>query len=317
MPIAQIIAASTSGGGTPPPPSYNGYWTIEFWMKKSSSQTSVNPRVFNVGAWPAESVGYSSESIGELFWTGGSYTSKTMSNLNDTWNHIAVCGTPTDLFIFQNGILFPGNARNGFATDYTNPFVLGMGGTHNDGWVGKIADFHVTRQAKYNVNFTPLTGPMIADPQTALLVSVKNDTDKYRDYSTNNWSVSGTATFDTDTPFSPSAVTGVPYPDGVGAPGNYVWTAGVLDPTVQTLISYGDLTGWTVTATDNPSLTATITSMNPVGYWGIGIDNPISYSTGRTLDFTPPVTAATGSLSFNGSQYVDYIAGAIWALDVA
>ena len=152
MPVTQIIQAVASlgaGGSTPPPVTYNGYWTIEFWMKKSSSQIDTYPRVFDIGGWPQESIGYSSEGGGEYFWTGGQYTTKGMSNLTDTWNHIAVCGTPTDLFIFQNGVQFPGNARNGFATDYANPFVLGMSGSHVNGWVGKITDFHVTRQAKY------------------------------------------------------------------------------------------------------------------------------------------------------------------------
>lgn len=234
MSILQAIIASissTGGGSPPPPPVYNGYWTIEFWMKKSSSQIDQYPRAFDVGAWPAESVGYSSEGGGEYFWTGGQYTIKNMTGLNDTWNHIAICGTPGDLFIFQNGVQFPGNARNGYATDYTSPFVLGMGGTHGNGWVGKITDFHVTRQAKYtNGNFDVPTAPMIADAYTALLVSVPDDTNKYRDYSTNNWGNAGTATFDSDTPF---------------------------------------------------------------------------------------VGSSNGSLSFNGSQYVDYGAGAVWALDVA
>lgn len=232
MPVAQILSVvgRTAGGGGGPVGG-TGYWTIEFWMKKSSSQYDSYPRVFNVGAWPAESIGYSSEPGGEFIWTGGNNTIKSMSGLNDTWNHIAVCGTPGDLFIFQNGVQFAGNARNGFATDHSNPFVLGSGGTHANRWVGKLADFHVTRQAKYtNGNFVVPTSPITADAYTALLVSVPDDTNKYKDYSTNNWSVSGTAAFDSDNPY-------------------------------------------------------------------VGTSN--------------------GSLSFDGFQYVDYVAGPIWALDVA
>lgn len=208
MPVTQILsvvgkgATGGGGGGGGGGPTYTGYWTIEFWMKKGT-QTDPYPRVFNVNQWPAESIGYSSESGGEYFWTGGSPTVKNMSGLDNTWNHIAICGTPGDLFIFQNGIQFPGNARVGSVADFSNPFVIGSGGGGGNKWAGKIADFHVTRQAKYtNGNFSVPTSPMTADAYTALLVSVQNNIEPYRDYSTNNWGVSGTAAFDSDTPYS-------------------------------------------------------------------------------------------------------------------
>ena len=323
--IQGVIASIGTGPSSPPPFVPTGYWTIEFWMKKDATQIETYPRVFDVNAWSAESIGYSSEPAGEYFWTGGSNTIKSMANLTNTWNHIAICGTPTDLFIFQNGIQFPGNARNGFATDTTMPFVIGSGGTGGNGWVGKIADFHVTRWAKYqNGNFTPLLGPMVRDFATALLISAKDDTSKYRDWSTNNWSVQGgTATFDTDTPFTiQSAVTGAPFPTGSG-----YYTVGWLgndfnSSQIQTLVTYGDITGWTMTATDDPAVTCTIISMQPLanaGYpYSLEISiQPFPYQGGRTVRFDPPVSPTShGSLSFNGSQNVSYVAGPIWALDV-
>lgn len=192
------ISAGGGGGGT----TYTGYWTIEFWMKKGT-QTDSYPRVFDVNQWPSESIGYSSESGGEYFWTGGTQTVKNMGGLANTWNHIAICGTPTDLFIFQNGIQFSGDARVGSVANSSDPFVIGSGGSGGNGWVGKIADFHVTRQAKYTTgNFTVPSSPMTTDSSTALLVSVQNNTEPYRDYSVNNWGVTGTASFDSDTPYS-------------------------------------------------------------------------------------------------------------------
>lgn len=327
MTIIQGLIASisaSSGGGGPPPFTPTGNWTIEFWMKKSSSQTDSYPRVFDVNAWSAESIGYSSEGGGEYFWTGGANTIKSMGGLNDTWNHIAICGTPTDLFIFQNGIQFPGNARNGYVTDTAMPLVIGSGGTGGNGWVGKITDFHITRQAKYtNGNFTPLIGPMFRDSYTALLMSVKDDTTKYRDWSTNNWSNSGSGTFDTDTPFSArAAVTGAPFPTGAG---NLTvgWTGGDVNASqIQTLLTYGDITGWTMTAEDDPLVTCTITEMNSLAFAGypysLGISTAFPYATGRTVRFDPPVGGgAYGSLAFNGTQNIQYVAGPIWALDVA
>lgn len=317
MSIVQAIMASMPFG--PPPFRPTGFWTIEFWMK-TGTQVDGYPRVFDVNAWNAESIGYSHESS-EYFWTGGQATIKSMSNLANTWNHIAVCGTPSDLFIFQNGIQFPGNPRSGFVTDTAYPFVIGSGGTGSNGWVGKIADFHVTRMAKYtNGNFTPLVGPMVRDSATALLVSAKDDTTKYRDWSTNNWSVTGTATFDADTPFAArAAVTGAPFPTGAG----YLtvgWSGGDANASqIQTLLTYGDITGWTMTATDDAQVTCTITGMNPLqGYpYSLAISAAFPYQPGRTVRFDPPVGASNGSLAFNGSQNVQYVAGPIWALDVA
>lgn len=80
----------------------------------------------------------------------------------------------------------------------------------------------------------------------------------------------------------------IPFADGVGAPGNFVWIGGSLsNGNIQALIAIGDLTGWTVTASDNPSLTGTITAMNPVGYWGFAEAPAISYAVGRQLIVKP------------------------------
>jgi hypothetical protein len=79
----------------------------------------------------------------------------------------------------------------------------------------------------------------------------------------------------------------VPYPDGVGAPGNFIWLgASLSNPNIMALIALGDLTGWTVTASDNPSLTGTVLSMDPVGYWGIQESYGIPYAAGRQLIFS-------------------------------
>jgi hypothetical protein len=76
----------------------------------------------------------------------------------------------------------------------------------------------------------------------------------------------------------------IPYPDGVGAPGNFLWVGGSLsNANIVALINLGDLTGYKVTATDNPSLTGTISSMNPVGYWGFAESPAIGYAVGRQL----------------------------------
>jgi len=86
---------------------------------------------------------------------------------------------------------------------------------------------------------------------------------------------------------SPAGPYTVPFADGIGAPGNFVWIGASLSNTnIVTLISLGDLTGWTVTASDNPSLTGIITAMNPVGYWGIAESPGIPYAPVRNLIFS-------------------------------
>ena len=87
-------------------------------------------------------------------------------------------------------------------------------------------------------------------------------------------------------------ITGVPAYSGAGS-NTYIWMNAALSNTnTQAVIARGDITGWTVTAEDNPSVTATVISMNPVGYWGIGTNVNLPYAAGRTFKFTSPDYAA-------------------------
>ena len=79
----------------------------------------------------------------------------------------------------------------------------------------------------------------------------------------------------------------VPFPDGVGAPGNYVYT-NLSNANVAALEGLGStIIGWTVTAVDNPTLTGTITLLDPVGHFGFRVSPPISYAVGRTFRIQP------------------------------
>lgn len=74
-----------------------------------------------------------------------------------------------------------------------------------------------------------------------------------------------------------------------------------------------------MTAEDDAQVTCTITSTNPLpGLFSVGISTQnFAYAPGRTVRFDPPaMPTPNGSLAFDGTQHVDYVAGPVWALDV-
>lgn len=188
--------------------------------------------------------------------TGSNTSMKIAVHWNDPSASPAV-NHVTSVWTFQhNGITFPDSTtqRTAFTGNATNASLLG----------GIAADQYTTYGGSYSWTNTHVFSNTI---QMSTIRGVQHD-------------VVG------------DNVTGVPIYSGAGA-NSYVWMGADLSNTnTQAVVAFGDITGWTITAEDNPSVTATVTSMNPVGNWSVGTSGPLAYSAGRTFKFTSPDYAA-------------------------
>lgn len=289
------------------PPSYRS-WTVELWMKKSSSQASAYPRVFDVNTWPSESFGYSSESGGEYFWTGGGLDSTSMVGLNDSWHHLAWTSDGTYLRAFEDGINRMSTSRARLVQDSSSPLILGAQGNYGNGFSGKITNFHITKTCKYTSDFSVPTAPTAPDSNSQLLLLAQNDS--FTDSSGKSRSViysSNSVAFDNaDFPFTQASYSGSSntwgYNFGQGnidfygsnydanllnvKAGFEVWIDGTLSGFVtQDAVDLGGTIR--ITVGFNPTYISNFTFKSRVG----------------------------GSYVFNGSSYIGWAGGTQWALD--
>lgn len=306
MPVTQLITTvgrGASGGGGGPTSYLN--WTVEMWIKHGSSIDQF-PRVFDVGFWPIESLGYSAEGGGEYFWTGNGYDVFSSGSTRDgNWHHIAWTSDGTDLRWFVDGSLSSTVSRSRYVSSITDNLSLGSSNTNANGWVGKIADFHIMSGCKYTNNFSVPTTSIQADAGSRLLLRAATDDTKFVDSAVNRSTVSqwGTVLYDADSPYTNNGQI-VQY-SNIGGTGIIDFSGGNYNVNILTYVK----PGWFVSSgSESGYVTDTVTDI------GNYIRVPVNFTAtaGQTWTFYPP-----GCLSFDGVSNIQWAAGSEWALDVA
>jgi hypothetical protein len=308
MPVTQLITTvgRSAGGGGGGPTSYLN-WTVEMWIKHGS-QSDTYPRVFDVGYWPVESLGYSAEGGGEYFWTGNGYDVFSSGSTRDgNWHHIAWTSDGTYLRWFVDGSLSSTVSRTRYVSSTTDTLSLGSSNTNANGWVGKITDFHIASTCKYTGNFSVPTQPILPDSGTTrLLIRAAAESNRFDDFGPSTLATSsiwGTVSFDSDSPYSNNGQI-VQYSNIAGS-GVIDFGGGYYNTDILTYVK----TGWFVSSGSESGYVIGTPFEIVTGV----IRVPVTWTptAGQTWTFYPP-----GSLSFNGASNVQWPAGSQWALDV-
>jgi len=172
------------------------------------------------------------------------FTASTTVPLN-TWCHIAVTRSGSNLYIFLNGTLL--STQTISQTFYAASQVTAIGnfpssGVSDTGMRGYVSNVRLVKgTALYTSSFTPSTTPLTAVSGTQLLICQSN---RYLDNSSNNFTVTATSSssvqrfspFNPTAPYSTSVIGGSGYFDGSGdyltVPNNAALQLGSSDFTI-------------------------------------------------------------------------------------
>lgn len=131
-------------------------FTVEWWQKLSSTSTTYSTVATN-------SNGGLRSSNGSLQIFGGGIDNVAASAFSYSagWQHIAVVKTPSDVYLFVDGVRRANNASNNRSTLACDRFDIGRANTsYPNSFSGYIDEFRVTLGvARYTSNFTPPTAP--------------------------------------------------------------------------------------------------------------------------------------------------------------
>lgn len=306
--------ASMGGGSPPPPPLLFNSWTVEWFSKGITPQLSGAPRIFAVGAYPNESIGFSSEGF-DYAWVGGAPGISTgVNSVDGAWQHWAIVSDANYLGIFRDGTRLVYQARERMVTNSTDSLYVGISSQPTTGYRGYITNFRIVKgQAMYNPNSSSLYVPKVPltnNGNTELLLKATDNTNTATDSSGRNrtpWGQGGFA-WSSESPFTAAG----PYTQFTN-----VWGSDVIDFTGP--YYNADLmnvrVGWTVT---DGTTTGTVVA-DPIDLGGY-IRITVSWnSTGpATWTFTQPALGGSIEMYSNGVNYgyIGYTGGTQWALDV-
>ena len=310
MSIQAILASTYYGedGGSGPVADF----TIEWWQKVENAP-GQNSRPWSVGLYPTQILSLSYEGLSsDFFWTNNYAQMTTAQNhVGAGWRHMAYVRSSGVVRGYINGTQYTSNSNNSsLITDTNVPLYVGTGEISAGMFKGYITNLHIIKGvAKYTGNFTTPTVPVIATPNSVLLLSAQSGSDPFVD-STLRHGVSsgaGTTTWNSDTPFTAASP--------VTILGSNPWNEGALtlyiDRTVHPDIETVQA-GWTFVS---GNYTATVVSAtNPDATYRnivLSITSGVIDSSNGT--FTQP--ALGGSLYFDGSSYLSYGASVDWAMD--
>ena len=191
-----------------------GDFTVEWFQLMPASGSGVNARIFALGSFSTETIAGSVESATNTIntWLGGSSSPvlQASSTLSSTvyakWVHIAISRSGTSLRMFLNGTQIGSTITN--STNITNTTsVLRIGNTGTPAasynYSGNLSNFRVVKgSALYTSTFTVPTSTLTAVSGTVLLLSASTLTDKVRDTSGTNKTVTDSSTtWSPDNPF--------------------------------------------------------------------------------------------------------------------
>jgi hypothetical protein len=182
-------------------------FTIEWWQYNNS--TSSFPRIFSVGSYPSSSIAVSQEGGTFYFWMANSFrASAPMSSTNRTWENYAVTRTGGAIRIFKNGtqIGTTVTGNTSAATNSTSPLYIGLEQNDNNTiFRGYISDFHFVKgTSRYSANYTVTAAPLVAIPNTKLLLNAANASDYLLDSSSSPKTLTsfGSPTWNASSPYN-------------------------------------------------------------------------------------------------------------------
>jgi hypothetical protein len=169
-----------------------GDFTVEWFQYQFP--TGGNERVFSVNAWPSASIACSMESSENTFyfWTNGNLIDcGNISGIYTSWTHIAVCRASGTLTAYVNGTQVYSGANSDDITDSSNLLYIGTESTRGGSdFLGYITNFQFVKgTALYNAPFTPPSAPITPDANAKLLLLASSDSEKLKDSSSQNKTV--------------------------------------------------------------------------------------------------------------------------------
>jgi hypothetical protein len=181
-----------------------GDFTIEMFVNMNN--TDGYPRPYSFGTYPAPNA-ISIEGGTMYFWANedsllaGEYTPTIGS-----WNHIAVMGSGSAVYMYVDGVQVATNGYNPAAiSSQALPLTIGYGNEPQSGFNGKMSNFRWSNAAMYpTAGFTVPTTPLTSTADTVLLTFQGTDlTAQLLDNSGNehNATASG-ATYSASNPFT-------------------------------------------------------------------------------------------------------------------
>lgn len=320
MPITQILFTQGSSGGGGSGGGGGAYlpWTIEWFQKSNATQIHSNPRVFAVGSYPTEAMGFSLESS-YIGWVGETAVFTNTSITHNTWQHWAIVSNGSNLGIYKDGQRLVYGAREGDIVNTTGDLYIGISANPNTGFKGWISNFRIVKgTAMYNLNSTSFTVPNVplaAVSGTELLLKAPGDGFQTLDGSGNNrtpWGSGGIA-WSNDSPFTVfSPISAIPaVRDYGGNPHVYYFTTA----------NYPDLAnvqpGWFWREASSGNL-GQVTQVQIIGENTLISIIPSTTLSEASGSFEQPSSMGGSIETFtDGSSYgfIAYSPGAQWALD--
>lgn len=155
-------------------------WTIEFWEYVPSSLNSFLQEMISI--YPSAGSGTGGTSIlyhnhnYPTFWYGNGSTVlhsdiQFGNYLRDQWVHRAIVKSGTTFYFFENGTLYNTLTTTATTTNYTNTWLLGIGGRNgwNRNFNGYLDGIRISSIARWTNNFTPSNSKYGVDGNTLLL----------------------------------------------------------------------------------------------------------------------------------------------------
>jgi hypothetical protein len=181
-----------------------GDFTIEMFVNMDN--TEGYPRPYSFGTWPAPNA-ISLENGTLYFWANeDSLLTGSFAPTIGSWNHIAVMGSGSNVYMYVDGVQISTNSYNPAAISSQGlPLTIGYGNEPSSGFNGKLSNFRWTNDAVYPVEgFTVPTSPLADLSDTVLLIfQGANLAAQLVDNSGNNHNASNAgATFSESNPFS-------------------------------------------------------------------------------------------------------------------
>lgn len=184
-----------------------GNFCVEWFQYQTAASPPMFSRVFDVGDWPTESIGFSIENGVANAWLGNTlYNVGALSNYLNTWVHIAMIRTDNRLSVYKSGARVFSTISTEAANNSTSPLTIGFGSDNY--WNGYMTNFRfVSGNSVYNaesVNIPIPTGPLTVVTGTKLLLLCPNSINKITDFSNTNKTVTNNGdnvTWETNTPF--------------------------------------------------------------------------------------------------------------------
>lgn len=151
-----------------------GDFTVEWWQFQTDNNSYVRP--WSQGDWPSATIGVSLEDGLFYYWEDGDLYNIGLIEYKNQWVHFAITRNESTIKVFKNGIQLGDSLTSSYDyNDTINNLGIGNEPTYPYGSLtafgGNITNFRwVKGTAIYTSNFSVPTSPLIATPDTKLLL---------------------------------------------------------------------------------------------------------------------------------------------------